>query len=125
MMFKKKNDIGASSFNSRSEAFDYMFSYLITNGEDMEDAATRANKFADIICKNKGIPDVVEPKKEGIDKYIMYVNKIVQIKKDNPEVWDLVSGAIGGIIGSFVGSKAAAAENVEVKKEDIDFDNLQ
>ena len=41
------------SFNSRAAAFDYMFADLVERGRDMIEAAEQAERFADIIAKNK------------------------------------------------------------------------
>ena len=55
------------SFNSRAAAFDYMFADLVERGRDMIEAAEQAEKFADIIAKNKKLPDT--PPKESSAKY--------------------------------------------------------
>ena len=41
------------SFDSRAAAFDYMFADLVERGRDMIEAAEQAERFADIIAKNK------------------------------------------------------------------------
>ena len=60
-----------------------------------------------------------------MDKVVGYGKQIVTIKKEYPEVWDLAVGAIGGVIGAFVGVKATDAPANDDQPKEIDFDNLQ
>ena len=109
------------SFSSRSDAFDYMFADLVDRGRDMLDAAEQAEKFADIIAKNKKIPDIPPKELNGLEKGIGYVKQLAALKKENPEIWDMVTGALGGVIGGFSGG-GVAIEDPVVK--DIDFESL-
>lgn len=122
-MFNKSNDKPVPTFESRSEAFDYMFTKMCERGADMMDAAEKANKFADIIAKNKALPDAPAKPQTVIEKGACYLKQVVEIKRDYPEVWDLAAGAIGGLIGAFAGSKSI--EDDEEKEEPLDFNNIE
>ena len=110
------------SFSSRSDAFDYMFADLVDRGRDMLDAAEQAEKFADIIAKNKKLPDTPPKELNGLEKGIGYVKQLAALKKENPEIWDMVTGALGGVIGGFSGGGVAIEEPVV---KDIDFESLE
>ena len=53
--------------------------------------------------------------------------QIDNIKKEYPEVWDLIVGAIGGVIGAVAGTKAAGENDdvQEVQPTPLDFDNME
>ena len=110
------------SFASRSDAFDYMFADLVDRGRDMLDAAEQAEKFADIIAKNKKLPDTQPKELNGLEKGIGYVKQLAALKKENPEIWDMVTGALGGVIGGFSGGGVTIEEPVV---KDIDFESLE
>lgn len=118
--FKKKE---VPSFTSRSEAFDYLFADLVENGRDMMEAAEQASKFADIVAKNKKLPDTPPKQLNGLEKGIGYMKQLATLKKENPEIWDMITGAIGGVIGGFTGSGSVVVEELPVV--DIDFENLE
>ena len=101
-----------------------MFSHLADNGMDLMEAAKKADEFAGVVARNKGIPDESPKPQSMMEKVVGYGKQIVTIKKEYPEVWDLAVGAIGGVIGAFVGVKATDAPTEEETKE-IDFDNLE
>lgn len=123
-MFGNKNNTDVPKFTSRSEAFDFMLTHMCARGADLMDAAERANAFADIIAKNKSLPDAPPTPKNAIDTGIGYLKQIVVIKKEYPEIWDLVAGAVGGLIGAFAGSKAAQEEEIEDERPPVNFDEL-
>ena len=107
-------------FGSKAEAFDYMFTELTIGGEDLMKAAEKAEAFAEIIAKNRSLPD----KPKGvIDQCVTLVQQVSVIKNEYPEVWGIVTGAIGGVIGAFAGTKAAEGETEQV--EPLDFDNME
>jgi hypothetical protein len=81
--FKKKE---VPSFTSRSEAFDYLFADLVENGRDMMEAAEQASKFADIVAKNKQLPDTPPKQLNGLEKGIGYMKQLATLKKENPEI---------------------------------------
>jgi hypothetical protein len=117
-MFTKKI---IPTFNYRSEAFDYRFSELILKGKDAMESARDANEFADIIAKNKNLPDAPPKPMNGIDKGLMYLKQISVVKKENPEVWELLTSVAGGILGGFSGGSLALEEP---QTNNIDFNNL-
>lgn len=102
-----------------------MFAELYENGEDPINAAERANSFADIITTNLGLPKEPEKPKSMVEKTITFVKEVSVIKKEYPEAWDLLVGAIGGVIGAVTGVKAAQPEESEEQKEPLDFDNMK
>ena len=118
--FKKKE---VPSFTSRSEAFDYLFADLVENGRDMAEAAEQASKFADIVAKNKKLPDTPPKQLNGLEKGVEYMKQIATLKKENPEIWDMITGALGGVIGGFTESGSVVVEEPPVV--DIDFENLE
>lgn len=124
-MFNKPQKKQIPDFSSRSQAFDYMFSYLAEKGEDLMTAARKADDFASVVARNKGIPDECPKPQTMMEKVVGYGKQIVTIKKDYPEVWDLAVGAIGGVIGAFVGVKATDESSSDDQPKEIDFDNLQ
>ena len=125
IMFGSKSDRKVPVFKSRAEAFNYMFAELYENGADPINAAERANSFADIISSNLGLPVEPEKPKSIIEQGVNVVKQVVVIKKEYPEVWDLVVGAIGGVIGAVAGTKAALPDEPDEEREPIDFNNLE
>ena len=111
-------------FAYRSEAFDYYFAKLIEEGKDEMSAAEQADKFATIIATNKRLPDSPPPPMNTIEKGVFYAKQIVAIKQDNPELWDLATSVLGGLIGGFAGGTTVATIQ-EPKRQEIDFENLQ
>lgn len=110
------------SFNSRSEAFDYLFADLVERGRDMMEAAEQAEKFASIVAKNKKLPDVPPKELNGLEKGIGYIKQMAELKKENPEIWEMVTGALSGVIGGFSGGSVTIEEP---KVKDIDFESLE
>lgn len=117
-------------FSTRSEAFNYMLSFLIEEKNvDPLEAAKQANEFAEIFAKNMGIPLVVEPEKKGIDKYLSMADKIGKYVQENPKVIEYGVPVITFIVGLFTGKKV---EQIETKQEDeksaerepIDFESI-
>ena len=125
MWNSSKSERKVPEFKSRAEAFNYMFAELYENGEDPINAAERANSFADIITTNLGLPKEPEKPKSMVEKTITFVKEVSVIKKEYPEAWDLLVGAIGGVIGAVTGVKAAQPEESEEQKEPLDFDNMK
>lgn len=124
-MFNSKPERKTPTFKSRAEAFNYMFAELYENGADPLNAAERANSFADIVATNLGLPKEPEKPQSMVEKTITIVKQVAVVKKEYPEVWDLVAGAIGGLIGAFTGVKAAQPEEQEEEKTPLDFENMQ
>ena len=109
------------TFKSRAEAFDYMFTTLCTNGEDMMEAAKKAEQFAEIIGKNRELPQV--PKK-FLEQCMDFMKQVSEVKRDYPEMWDIAGGILGGVVGLFAGAKTAEAVD-ERPAEPLDFDNMK
>ena len=124
-MFNSKPERKTPTFKSRAEAFNYMFAALYENGADPLNAAERANSFADIVATNLGLPKEPEKPQSMVEKTITIVKQVAVVKKEYPEVWDLVAGAIGGLIGAFTGVKAAQPEEQEEARTPLDFENMQ
>lgn len=124
-MFISKPERKTPTFKSRAEAFNYMFAELYENGADPLNAAERANSFADIVATNLGLPKEPEKPQSMVEKTITIVKQVAVVKKEYPEVWDLVAGAIGGLIGAFTGVKAAQPEEQEEARTPLDFENMQ
>ena len=125
IMFERKSDRIVPVFKSRSEAFNYMFTELYENGADPINAAERANSFADIVSTNLGLPSEPEKPKSMVEQGINMVKQVVVIKKEYPEVWDLIVGAIGGVIGAVAGTKAALPDEPEEHREPLDFEKME
>lgn len=110
------------SFAYRSEAFDYYFAKCIEEGKDEMMAAELADKFANIVAANKRLPDSPPPPMNAIEKGVYYANQIASIKREHPDIWDLVTSVAGGLIGGFAGGTAVAT--IEPPRQEIDFDKL-
>lgn len=114
------------SFSSRSAAFDFMFAERVHCGDDYETAAEKADRFADTISKNKGLPDTPQKPKNGIEKAVDTIGQIVAVKKEHPEVWELVVGSIGGLISGFsILTAGNTKHEPDVEVEEMDFDNMK
>ena len=86
MFSKNKEGKTLPTFCTRSDAFDYLMTELVSEGVEVEEAAQRANAFADIVAKNKGLPDLPEKPKNVIEKGVGYLQQVLVIKKDHPEL---------------------------------------
>lgn len=111
-------------FSSRQDAFAYMLAYQLDKGKDPMDAAKQADEFAGIFAKNMGLPQEVEPSKEGIDKYIAVVDKVACYCEQHPRTVDFVTGALTFVVGAFAGKKIEQASEPKPPGEPIDFDKI-
>lgn len=118
MMFGKRQ---VPEFTSRSQAFDFMFSYLVDKGKDMMEAAEQANTFANLIATNKKLPDTPPKEMNTIEQGVALIKQITAIKTESPEVWDFVSSLASGVIGGITGGSTKLEEP---PVNNIDFDNL-
>lgn len=107
------------TFKSRAEAFDYMFATLCEKGMDVMEAAEKAEAFAEIVAKNRALP---EAPKNFIGQCMDMLREVSTIKKEYPEAWEIVGGVLSGVVGLVAGTKVV--EEQEERKEAIDFDNL-
>ena len=108
-------------FNSRAQAFDYMLAALIEKGEDMMEAAQKAEQFAQIVCRNRSLPDVP---KTFVQQCVGTLKEVSELKRDYPEMWEIVSGVLGGVVGVLAGSKVAT-EQADEPVQPLDFDNME
>lgn len=110
------------SFKSKADAFDYMFATLCEQGIDMMEAAKKAEQFANIVAKNRSLPDVP---KNFVGQCMDVVKQVTTIKKDYPEAWDIISNLASGVFGAVIGTNAVKLEDEEPLAEPIDFDKLE
>ena len=116
------------TFESRSEAFDFMITERINKGDEYLDAVEKADRFADIIAKNKKLPSTPPKPKNGVERVVCYVEQIVAVKKEHPEVWDLVVGGIGGLVSGFAllnGKGCTQPPSADQTQDEIDFDTIK
>ena len=110
-------------FKSRAEAFDYMFAALCEKDMDIMEAAQKAEAFAEIVAKNRALPEVP---KNFVGQCMDVLKQVSQVKKEYPEAWEIVGGILGGVVGLIAGTKAAEASADDERPADpIDFDNLE
>ena len=112
------------NFKTRSEAFSFMLTLLMSQKTEPLKAAQQADEFAEIFAKNKGLPDKVEPPKEGIDKVISMVDKTASYFSEHPQVIDFITGAATFAVGLFAGKKNSTHAPVEPMGEKIDFNAI-
>jgi hypothetical protein len=110
------------TFTSRAEAFDYMLTTLVGKGEDIMTAAEKAEAFADIVCRNRALPD--KPK-TFVQQCVGALKEVSEVKREYPEMWEIVSGVLGGVVGVLAGSKAAKGAHDDSPVQPLDFDNMQ
>ena len=108
------------TFRSRADAFDYMLATLCEKGVDLMEAAQKAEAFAEIVARNRALPDAP---KSMLGKCMDTLKQVSELKRQYPDAWDAVSGIVGGIFGAIAGSKAAESAE-EPMAEPIDFNTL-
>lgn len=108
-------------FKSRAEAFDYMLTSLCEKGEDVMEAAKKAEAFAEIVAKNRSLPEVP---KNFVGQCMDMLKQVSEVKQQYPDAWEILSGVLGGVVGVIAGSNNTEAED-EQNIEPIDFDNLE
>ena len=111
-------------FKTRSEAFSFMLTLLMSQKTEPLKAAQQADEFAEIFAKNKGLPDKIEPPKEGIDKIISVVDKTANYCSEHPQVLEFITGAATFAVGLFAGKKSNPAPAPEPVGEKINFDEI-
>ena len=97
----------------------------LAKGDDYAEAVERADKFADLIAKNKKLPPTPPKQKDAIDTVVGYADKIASVKKEHPEVWELVVGGLGGLISGFLIKQSAEPEQSAEPREDLDFETMK
>lgn len=124
MFNTSKQERKIPTFTSRADAFQYMFGELYQNGADPLSAADRANDFANVVAENLCLPKEPEKPKTAVEQGISILKQVTVIKREYPDVWDLLVGALGGVIGSIAGVKATE-ELEEPTAAPLDFDTMQ
>lgn len=130
-IFSKKEAVKID-FSTRSEAFGYMFSYMIEEKKlDHFEAAKKANEFAEIFASNMGVPLKPEEKLEGVDKYLSIAEKIGNYLDTHPKIIDYgipVATFIAGLITERKIDTSGGVNhqniNNEIDREPIDFDKI-
>lgn len=85
------------------------------------DAAKKAEQFAEIIGKNRELPQVP---KNFMAQCVDFMKQVSEIKRDYPDMWDVASGILGGVVGLFAGTKAAEQAD-EQPAEPLNFDEME
>lgn len=127
-VFWDKDKKPVPTFTSRSEAFNYMFAEKVGSGFGMMEAAELANKFADIITTNQGLPPIPPKPMNGIERAVGYIKMVAAVKQENPEVWELITGAAGGLISGFALLTSPSGNQptpAQPPREEINFDELK
>ena len=92
----------------------------------MMKAAEKANAFAEIVATNKSLPNTSPVPLNTMERVVGYIKMAAQLKKDNPEVWDLLTGALGGLVSGFAVLTTNTPPSTEEQTyEKIDFDKLE
>lgn len=126
MGFFDKDKRQVPTFTSRAAAFNFMFAEQVERGMGMMEAAEQANKFADIIATNQGLPHTPPKPQNGIEKMVGYIKTVAQVKQENPEVWELITGAAGGLISGFaLLTSQSTPQQQPQQREEIDFDKIE
>lgn len=127
MFTTKKEEARTMTFSTRAEAFAYMLSYQLNEKKaDPMEAAKNANEFADIFAKNMGIPTIVEPPPQGVDKVIKSVDKVMCYCEEHPKVVDYLVGAVTFAAGLITQKKVDndTPPPPPPRQESIDFDKI-
>ena len=128
MFSKTAPDKIPSNFTTRAEAFAYMYAWLLEKSNDPLIAAQKANEFADLYANNMALPNNVEPKAEGIDKYLQMFDKVSDYCDKHPKVTELLLGAVsfvGGLLVAKTTNNQPTPPPPPQQHEPIDFDNVK
>lgn len=107
-------------FASRAEAFAFMLAFQMDKVKDPMTAAKLADEFADLYASNMGLPNRKEPPLEGVDRYLVSIDKVVAYCEGHPKVLDFVTGAVTFAAGTFFGKKIESdSEPVKIEKIDV------
>lgn len=132
-VFSYKKKSFETNFRSREEAFSSMLAYLIEEEKkDPMEAAKQANEFAEIFAVNMGLPQKVEPQKNGYEKVMYYMKETTNFVKENPQIVEYLVPTVTFIAGLFTGNKTSQQnvlqqpiEQPQQPQEPIDFDKIQ
>ena len=126
MSIFQNKEVPKFEFRSRAEAFHFMLQHLISKGEEPLEASKQADQFAQTFARNMGLPEVVTPPQQGIDKYISYAEKIGNYLETHPKVIEVGIPAITFIVGLFTGKKVEQNNEEEyqtIQKDPKEFIN--
>lgn len=114
-------------FGTRAEAFGYMLKEQMERGVDAMDAAEKADRFATLCAENLGLPEKKEPEKEGMDRYLEAVDKVMNYCDRHPKAVDMLTGVATFVLGAVAGRAQEAANEPQppVVVEPIDFEKLE
>lgn len=124
-MWGNKNiDSADLQFSTRADAFAYMLKYQLEEKKaEPLDAAEKANQFADILVANMGIPDRIEPPKQGVDKAIEVIDKAVCYCDEHPRILEFLTGAATFAVGLISGRKSTQQAPLPLT-EKINFNEI-
>jgi hypothetical protein len=102
-------------FKCGKQAFEIAFKHAMDEGKTMSEAAKDASEFSTTICKHLNLPQIIEPKKEGYEKWEQEFEKWDKgcqkfIGKPLPEVAIIIatlvaSGAGASVLGALTAAK--------------------
>lgn len=125
-MWRDKSVEAVPVFHTRAEAFSYMLQRQLEKGLDPMDAADKADQFASVFARNMQLPERVEPKPEGIDKYLVSIDKVTAWVDQHPKVVELLIPTVTFVAGLFTGKHADQSPPPQpARHEPIDFDNIE
>lgn len=128
MFNKTAPDKIPSNFTTRAEAFAYMYAWLLDKSNDPLIAAQKASEFADLYASNMALPNNIEPKAEGIDRYLQMFDKVSDYCDKHPKVTELLLGAVsfvGGLLVAKTTNNQPTPPPPPQQHEPIDFDNVK
>ena len=73
------------------------------------------------MCKNRALPDAP---KNFVQQCVGMLKEVSEVRKEYPEMWEIISGVLGGVVGVLAGSKVAKEEDNE-PIQPLDFDNME
>lgn len=126
MLWRSKATMKEMQFSTKAEAFAYMLKYQLEEKKvEPMVAAEKANEFAEIFSRNMNVPERVEAKPEGLDKYMQMADKVVAYCECHPRVMEFLAGAATFLVGAVVGKKTnEECTQPMAPSEPIDFDNI-
>jgi hypothetical protein len=103
-----------------------MLEERLEKGDTAMAAAEKADRFASVFATNMGLPDTTEPPKEGMDKYLSALDKVVSYCDEHPKTLEFVTGAATFLLGALAGRASDQSQDPPpAPLEPIDMDQLQ
>lgn len=126
MSFFKREEVRVPCFASRAEAFAFALQNELSEGKAPLEAAKKADEFASIFATNLGLPERATPQPEGIDKYLTAIDKVSVYIDEHPKLIELAVPVVSFVAGLFTAKKECSTPAPpKLKKESIDFENIQ